>query len=115
MDLITLSSDFKSRYCKLIFSSVKNEFLLSIPFKTLQKLKSNISDFSRLELVCNPAKRTVFSPNQRSNIVVKTSFLSELTFFTYFFRTIDYNELNQSTEFETLLNSLTISFRCLEN
>ena len=115
MNVILLPDDFKTQYCKIIPSAIKNEFLLVIPFWALLKLNQNIFEYSRLEVVCDPAPGSIFSPNQRMNTVVKTSFLTESTFFSYFFRKIDYNELNQSTEFETLLNSLTISFRCLEN
>ena len=115
MELRSLTSSEKANYCHLIQSPHTGEFLVVISFKSLLTVNSGIFQCSEVEIICDLQKNLEFSPMQRKNIIVKTTFLKDSTTFSWFIRKNDYNEANQKTEFEDILNCLTISYRCLEN
>ncbi len=110
-----MTENEKFSSCKIIASYIKDQYLLRISFSVLLEFDRSILNYPQFELRCNLPKGLEFSPNQRKNLVVKTSYLTDSTFFTYFFQINEFFERNQKIEFEGLLNSLTISFRCLEN
>lgn len=115
MDFQPLTSQQVTTYCTIIPAHNKHEFVFSVSYKALLKLQPDLKKFSSLEIKCDLKKGLEFSPVQRTTIKVDTSYLTESTFFTYFIRIVDYNELNQITGIEDTLNGLTVSYRCLEN
>ena len=115
MELRSLTSSEMTKFCHLIHSPHKGEFLITISFKSILTINNDIFHCPEFEIVCNLQKKLEFSPMQRKNITVTTTFLKDSTMFSWFIRKNDYNEANQKTEFEDILNCLTISYRCLEN
>lgn len=115
MDFQTLTSQQVATYCTIIPAHNKHEFILSLSYKALLELQPDITSFSHLEIKCDLKKGLEFSPVQRNSIKVTTSYLTLSSFFTYFIRIVDYNELNQITGSEDTLNGLTVSYRCLKN
>lgn len=115
MNFRYMTTNEKFSACAIIASSIKNQFLLRISFSALLELDPTILDNPQFELQCDLHNGLEFSPNQRKNLVLKTSYLTDSTFFTYFLQINEFFERNKKIEFEGLLNFLTISFRCLEN
>ena len=115
MDFQPLTSQQVLDFCTVIKSSIKHEFIVSIPFKALLELQNDIYNYPQLEIKCELQSRLEFSPVQRNSIIVKTPYLTETTMFTYFIRIIEYNELNQIMGIEDILNNVILSYRCLEN
>ena len=101
--------------CQILSSSIKNQYLLIISFAKLLELQNSIMDFHQLEIVCDLQNSLEFIPNQRKTIIVDISYLTDSTFFTYFIQIKDFFQVNQKTGFDVLLNSLTLSFRGMQN
>jgi hypothetical protein len=114
MSLISLSSEQKKIYCKIISTS-KNEYMLLISFGGIIKLQTDIFSFEEVEISCELPKKFVFNPPQMNNLKVKTSFLKESTLFTWVILKKYFSGLDEKEDVEKVLNSITISFRCEGN
>ena len=101
--------------CQILSSSIKNQYLLIISYAKLLELQNSIMYFHQLEIVCDLQNSLEFIPNQRKTIIVDISYLTDSTFFTYFIQIKDFFQVNQKTGFDVLLNSLTLSFRGMQN
>ena len=115
MDSQILSDDIKTRCCKITPSRIMSEWLLSIQSKCFIESIKDIFSYPRLEIMCelpqseNSDIHLIFSPNQRKSIVVNLPYLKDTTTFTWYFIS------NQQIDAKSILNSIIISFRCLEN
>lgn len=115
MEQIILSTEQKKQFCKIISAPILSEYLVSIQGKCFMDVIKDFFSYDQVEINCdlpqemNNVTKLSFNPNQRKTIIAKIKYLKETTRFTWYLRS------NRQIEFELLLNSLNISFRCLEN
>lgn len=115
MEQIILSLEQKKQFCKIISAPIPSEYLLLVQSKCFMDIVKDFFSYTEVEVNCdfpqeiNNGTKLSFNPNQRKTMSAKIKYLKETTRFTWYFRS------NRQIENELLINSLNISFRCLEN
>lgn len=114
MDSIQLSEQQVKNICTIIPSAILNEYLLSFSFNSFKDIIGETSPCTQFELSLELSPELEFYPTQRSTIKIDYN-KSLKIHFSYFVRLNDSLSLNQKTGLETILQSLKVSYQCLES